>query len=100
VATDDSIPTIIDGMPVVLFSRIDQRHAATNNCTHIRFGDVLGPAWGLAICDAGKDGFYLLRCEDDWVPVTDTWHDSIANAKGQAAFEYEGVEATWQEPPN
>ena len=98
-AADNSIPTIIDGMPVVFFSRVDERHRPTGKCTHIRYGDALGPAWGLAICAAGDDGFYLFRCEDDWAPVTDTWHDSVQDAKAQAVFEYEGVEATWRQPP-
>jgi hypothetical protein len=97
-----SVPTIIGAMSDVLFSRIDDRHRATNGCVHIR-SDVglLGPAWGLAICRPPKgEGCFLYRCEDDWMPVTDTWHASLDDAKQQAEFEYAGVDATWQLPPS
>lgn len=99
-ASDESIPTVIDGMPVVLFSRIDDRHEPTENCTHIVAGSIQGPAWGVAICDAGKDGYYLFRCESDWMPVTDTWHESIERARDQAEFEYFNLQETWQSPPS
>jgi hypothetical protein len=97
----ESIPTTIAAMPVLLFSRIDERHQATNNCVHIRSDlGVLTPAWGVAICKPPTGGgYYLYRCEEDWMPVTDTWHASLADAKHQAASEYEGVESTWEEPP-
>jgi hypothetical protein len=88
-------------MPVLLFSRIDERHRPTGSCTHIRSDiGVLGPAWGLAICKPRDgQGYFLYRCEDDWMPVTDTWHETIDDAKHQAQFEYEGIESTWQLPP-
>lgn len=68
---------------------------------HIRADiGVLGPAWGVAVCEAPSgEGYFLYRCEDDWMPVTDTWHASLDDAKHQAEFEYVGVERTWQEPP-
>jgi hypothetical protein len=96
-----SVPTIISAMPVVAFSRIDERHRATGACVHIRSDiGVLGPAWGIAICESARgEGYFLYRCEDDWMPVTDTWHESLEDAKHQAEFEYAGVERTWQRPP-
>ena len=51
---------------------------------------------GLAICQyPGEDAFYLFGCDADWGTITDTWHQSIEDAKVQAEFEYEGVSLTW-----
>jgi hypothetical protein len=33
--------------------------------------------------------FYLFDCDADWNVVTDTWHQSLYEAKDQAAYEYE-----------
>ena len=33
------------------------------------------------------------------MPVFDSWHATIEKAKKQAAFEWDGIEATWEEPP-
>jgi hypothetical protein len=49
---------------------------------------------GLAICQ-GDHGFYLFGCDADWQSVTDTWHQTFDEAKGQAEFEYDGVSDTW-----
>jgi hypothetical protein len=52
---------------------------------------------GLAICQyAGEPYYYLFGCDADWQSVTDTWHETLAEAKAQAEFEYEGVTATWR----
>jgi len=54
---------------------------------------------GLAICRFdGDDAFYLHGCDSDWNTITDTWHQSLADAQAQAVFEYEGVSDTWQFP--
>jgi hypothetical protein len=61
-------------------------------------GDVQGPPAGLAICQhEGKDGYYLFGCNGEWQSVTDTWHQTIEEAKSQAEFEYTGVSTTWQQ---
>ena len=51
---------------------------------------------GLANCQPpGSRKFYLFGCDDDWNVVTDTWHQTLADAKEQAEFEYEGISNTW-----
>jgi hypothetical protein len=98
---EENIPTIIGASPVVLFSQIDERHQPTGACRHIVHGEgEVGPAWGVAICQSSDPaGFFLFSCEDDWVPVSDTWHPTLEEAKRQAEFEYDGLESTWQSPP-
>jgi hypothetical protein len=64
-----------------------------------RVGEI-GPAWGVAICrDLDSGGFVLFSCADDWLPVADTWHATLKEAKREAESEYEGVSRTWEAPP-
>lgn len=99
---EENIPTIIGASRVVLYSQIDDRHRPTGACRHILHGErELGPAWGVAICEStDPDGYCLFSCEDDWIPVADTWHPTLEEAKRQAEFEYDGLESTWEVPPS
>jgi hypothetical protein len=50
----------------------------------------------LAICQyEGEAGFYLFGCDQDWNPVTDTWHATLDDAMAQAEFEHRGTIGTW-----
>lgn len=86
-----NIPTIIGGGRVLCYTRIDERHVPR--------GDMEGVPYGLAICDVEGSGIFLFTCEDDWMPVFDSWHATVDEAKRQAAFEFGGVESTWENPP-
>ena len=33
----------------------------------------------------------IFGCDEGWNAVTDTWHETLEDAKAQAEFEYEGV---------
>ena len=90
-------PSVIGNARVLFFSRIDDRHRHTGNTTQIVAGAVQGPANGMAICQyEGEDSFYLFGCNENWEPITDTWHATIEAAKEQAEFEYEGISETWE----
>lgn len=84
------IPTIIGGGRVLLFTRIDGRHVG-------HYGGAL--PFGLAICQADHGAVFLFTCEDGWVPVYDSWHQTVDEAMQQAAFQFEGVALTWEHPP-
>ena len=88
-------PERIGDLPVVFYTPIDARHTPTSATRHWSGGELLGPAAGLAVC-AADGGFYLFGCDADWEPVTDTWHDSVEDAKEQAEFEYVGTATTWR----
>lgn len=94
------MPTRIGGGSVICFSPVDERHRHTGNCQQVVAGVLQGPVAGLAICqlDDDEDAFYLFGCDADWNVVTDTWHQSLGDAKAQAEFEYEGITKTWQSP--
>ena len=92
-------PQQIDGMEVVLFSVIDWRHNPTDRTSHVVGGEPLGPAAALAICrDRDDSSYYLLYCNEAWESITDTWHETLEDAKAQAGFEYEGIDASWEAP--
>jgi hypothetical protein len=87
----------LNNTEVILFTPIDGRHKPTGDCRHIVGGDLLGAAAGLAICRYESDSsFYLFYCDEHWGVLTDTWHETIEDAKAQAEFEYKGTSRTWQ----
>jgi len=86
-----NIPTIIGGGRVLFYTRIDDRHAARQEATDLPYG--------LAICEVEGNGIFLFTCDDDWMPDFDSWHATVDEAKRQAAFEFDGVDSTWEEPP-
>ena len=45
---------------------------------------------GFSVTDSKTTTF-----DETWQPVTDTWHETLEDAKHQAEFEYEGVASTW-----
>jgi hypothetical protein len=65
---------------------------------HYRHPDGLlpPPAWVELQPDAGGACF-LFYCNADGDVQADTWHESIEDAKGQAAFEFDIGDADWFE---
>jgi hypothetical protein len=89
-------PSTVGGAQVICYSPIDERHRFTGACKQIVAGQLMGAMSGLAICQyAGEDAFYLFGCDSEWQTVTDTWHQTLDDAKHQAEFEYDGVSKTW-----
>ena len=86
-----NIPTIIGGGRVLWYTRIDERHVPRKDSAPVPFG--------LAICEVQGSGVLLFTCEDDWMPVFDSWHATVTEARRQAASEFEGVESAWEQPP-
>jgi hypothetical protein len=92
-------PLQIGRTKVILYTPLDERHKPTGNCRHIVMGELMRAVAGLAICQSeGEDSFYLYYCDENWERFTDTWHQTLEDAKHQAEFEYQGVGATWQQP--
>ncbi|WP_146575013.1 hypothetical protein [Botrimarina hoheduenensis] len=91
-------PEQIDDARVIAWAMVNQDIVPTGNTTHRVGGEVAGPCAGLAICSYDNDrGFYLFYCDERWEPATDTWHQTLDDAKAQAAFEYSGIEDHWRE---
>jgi hypothetical protein len=87
-------------MKVIAYTPIDGRHRFTGNTRQVVRGQVAGAMAGLAICrHPGATECYLFGCDGDWQSVTDTWHQSVVEAKEQGEYEYEGVSKTWIDVP-
>lgn len=86
----------IDGAEVILWTPIDSRHRATGACQHFHEGQLAGAVSWVAICRYDKaQECYLFRYHPNIDRYSDTFHNSIEDAKQQAEFEYEGVSKTW-----
>lgn len=89
-------PSHVGNAKVVCYTPVDERHRYTGNTKQIVGGVALGPSAGLAICQYdGEECFYLFGCDANWNSQSDTWHQSLEDAKEQAEFEYQGTSATW-----
>lgn len=92
-------PSRIGEASVFAWAVVDEGVWPTGNTVHRFNGPVLGPLRCLAICRYGEDAdYYLFYCNEDWEPYTDTWHQTLDDAKAEAEFEYEGITSRWQEP--
>src|SRR5437660_1050140 len=89
-------PTQLDGARVVTFAVLEGV-TPTGRTVHRSESGVLPPPRALAICQyADANGWYLFYCDGHWNVLTDTWHNSEAEAKQQAEFEFEGVGPLWR----
>ena len=91
-------PREIGGAKVICYSPIDHRHRHTDNCRQIVAGVLYESMAGLAICQyPGESCYYIFGCNSEWQEITDTWHETLEQAKEQAEFEYDGITPTWKE---
>jgi hypothetical protein len=90
-------PKQLGGANVICYAVITSEIKPTGGCRQIVAGVLQGPASALAICQYdGENNFYLFGCDENWQDVTDTWHETLEDAKHQAEFEYTGVSNAWQ----
>lgn len=94
------VPDQIEGAQLICFTVLDERHVPTGETRHSVDGELIANFSRLAICQyPGMEGeFYLFYCDGDWNVLTDTCHQSLDDAKSQAAFEHEGMADTWEAP--
>ena len=86
-------PLIIGEATVICYTILADL-LATGNTAHIVGNKLMEGFNGLAICKYNNEpGYYLFYCNKAWEAVTDTWHQSIEDAKDQGEFEYFGI--TW-----
>ena len=91
-----NVPKIVGGARTLYYTFIDDRHQRTGNTMHVVGGNVIEKINGLAICKYDNDaGYYLFGCDENWDSITDTYHDSVEEAKEQAEFEYLNSFETW-----
>jgi hypothetical protein len=89
-------PSIVGGARVVCYTPIDERHIKTDNTVHLVAGHEIAEPQGLVIAQYdGEEFYYLFGCNEAWESQSDTWHETLADAKDQAEFEYKGTLTTW-----
>ena len=54
----------------------------------------------MVVIEASEDGVYLYRYSANGDFGGDTWHESVEDAKHQAAFEYADLLSEWHEVPD
>ena len=92
----NKIPTKIGGANLICYVILDSRHIKTGNTEHWVGGQILEEVYGLAICKYDNDtGYYLFYCNRNWETITDTFHDTVEDAKDQAEFEFSNTVSTW-----
>jgi hypothetical protein len=71
---------------------LDARHGATGATRHFRDGRLLPPPSKLQIVRfPGDDAVHLVHLDPNDCEQTDTWHESVEDAREQARLEF-GVE--------
>lgn len=89
-------PSEIGGLPVIRWSPVDGPHRRAGDGRRIVAGEVAAAPVAVAVCeDAASGGCFLFGCDADWHVMTDTWHESLEQARAQAEFEFAGVASTW-----
>ena len=89
-------PAQIGQADLIAYLVITEDHKRTGNTEHIVDGLPTEDFYGLAICKYKDDpGYYLFYCDASWETITDTYHDTVEDAKDQAAFEYSDTEKDW-----
>lgn len=90
------VPAELDGAKVLLYARVLGQGRPTGKTRHMDGAQQAGPAAYLAIGHYDNDAScYLFGCDETWRVVTDTYHPSLEEAKGQAEFEHEGISSAW-----
>jgi hypothetical protein len=82
-------PETLDGARVLQFASLSQSQP-TGRTRHVAGGVQVSRFAALAIAryDDEPSGVYLFYCDGSWNVVTDTFHEDVAAAVGQANFEF------------
>lgn len=89
-------PTNFGDSKTLSYIFLNETHIKTGNTRHFVMGELVQEINGLAICKYEKDaGYYLFYCNQDWEIITDTYHNSIEDAKKQAEFEFINSIQSW-----
>ena len=85
-----------DGFTLVQFVNLSARHRATGATTHYVGGSRVAGIKRLEIMSYQKGVcFYLIYKDADGVEMTDTYHETIEQAKVQAYREFEVRDCDW-----
>jgi len=73
-----------------------QSHARTGKTKHFKNGTEVQEPVELRIVKYPNDsGYYLFYCDENGKEITDTYHDSLDEAKSQAEWEFNVKSYEW-----
>ena len=76
---------------------LNPAHIPTGKTRHVVGGEMLSPPAELRIVRyLGDPGYYLFYCDNTGKELTDTYHDTLAGAVAQAAWEFSTKEEDWE----
>jgi hypothetical protein len=92
----NNIPNEIGGANPICYLILESKHIKTGNTEHWVGGQPIKEIYGLSICKYESDnGYYLFYCDKNWETITDTYHDTVEDAKDQAEFEFANTIDSW-----
>lgn len=87
-------PERIDGAKVLQVATLEDS-TATGRTRHVVAGRDVTTFATLVLAQYDHDsGINLFYCDENWNPVTDTYHDDLEHAVAQAEFEFDPVAFT------
>lgn len=79
-------------------AELGPQHRLSGKVRHYYMGKLLPAAAVLKIYRyVDEPGYYLVRFDGAGEYMTDTLHDTLEHALGQAAFEYDGPDLAWRD---
>jgi len=76
---------------------LHEAHISTRNTRHFRNGQLLFPPTELQIVRIpGDAGYYLIHFDANGEELTDTLHESVADAMEQTQFEFKIRDEDWE----
>ena len=88
-------PEELDGARTLFWTILEHQHKSTSKTKHFVNGKYQTDFYGLVVAKyEGEEGIYLFYCDSEWKVLTDTYHESIEEAKEQVEFEYKGTRST------
>lgn len=95
--TVGSPPLVIGCARVLRYVVIQESCFDSSNCRHTSAFPFTPAA--LAICQYDEGGgYYLFYCDNDWTPVTDSYHETIEDALFQGELECNHITERWRIP--
>lgn len=82
---------------MTLTAKVLRRTGNTRHVIHGRDFEDIGSKIASVEIEHNKDGFFLYYLSAAGEYLTDTWHQSLGDAKKQAMFEFEIEDADWRE---
>ena len=81
----EMVPTIVNGHEVQTYAFLESGN----------------DEWGVVVCkDRSSENYYLVICEDDFLPLKEEIIENVEEGKKKAEQKYYGSLSDWRTPPD